>query len=134
VEELTMTIAPWKLPFKTLRWGRFFSAHHAVMWIDWRDGLERAWVYHNAVADPTARVGDDGVQLAAGRLELEGGTAPLRDAVIADTAFGRARFLGKLLPNGWSRARETKFLSRATFTDGRSRETGFALYEVCTWR
>jgi hypothetical protein len=133
VEELSMTIAPWKLPFKTLRWGRFFSASHAVVWIDWRNGMDRTWVFHNAVADTGAQVRDDGLELAAGRLKWEPGGMPLRDARIADVAFGRARFLGKLLPNGWSRARETKFLARAAFDDGRTTEAGYSLHEVCTW-
>ena len=34
-EEVRLTIAPWKLPIKRLRWGRFVNATDAVVWIDW---------------------------------------------------------------------------------------------------
>ena len=103
-EELSMTIAPWNMPFKTLRWGRFFSPRHALVWIDWRDGLERTWVFHNGRAVSRPRVRDQGVELDSGRLDLAHPGVPLRDAPVADTAFGRARLLGKMLPRGWSRA------------------------------
>ena len=132
-EELLMTIAPWRMPFRSLRWGRFFSPNHTVVWIDWRDGLERTWVFHNAAWDAGARVDDYFLQLSAGTLQIQR-VAPLRDASIADTAFGRARFLKRLLPNGWSAARETKFLSPATLTCGTATEIGYALHEVCTWQ
>lgn len=135
VEELTMTLAPWNFPFATLRWGRFITASTSVIWIDWRDGLNRTWVIHNNAFDEQARVADNAVHLSNGRLDLPvSGRRVLRDAPLTHTAFPKLPALGKLLPNGLSRARETKFLTRATLHTSGGAEEGYALHEVVTWR
>ena len=37
-EHLSMTLPPWRLPIDTLRWGRFLTPRHSVVWIDWESG------------------------------------------------------------------------------------------------
>src|SRR5450759_1984877 len=37
-EHLRITIAPWKLPIRTLRWGRFLTPNTTLIWIDWQVG------------------------------------------------------------------------------------------------
>jgi len=35
VEHVEMSIPPWKLPFRELRWGRFLSDADSVVWVAW---------------------------------------------------------------------------------------------------
>jgi hypothetical protein len=48
-EHLTLTLAPWRLPFSQLRWGRFASATGSVIWIAWQGGETRQFVWHDGV-------------------------------------------------------------------------------------
>jgi len=51
-EHLNMTIAPWKLPIRTLRWGRFAAASDWIVWIDWLGEFTRRIVYWNGQIAP----------------------------------------------------------------------------------
>ena len=35
-ECLSVTVPPWELPLRELRWGRFVSENHSLAWVDWR--------------------------------------------------------------------------------------------------
>lgn len=80
VERLRLTIPPWKLPFRALRWGRHLSADHYLVWIDWSGGDTRRWVWLDGVEQPAATVGEHGVAGLEGGGELRwsegGGTRP----------------------------------------------------------
>jgi hypothetical protein len=138
IEELSMTLPPWKFPFATLRWGRFLTRSTSIIWIDWRDGLDRTWVFHNGALDLHARVTDDAILHSHARLDFSRDSRRvLRDAPLARTAFPHLPALARLLPNNLSRARESKFLAPATFhapTATPSTEEGYALFEVVTWK
>ncbi len=47
VERLTLDLSPWRLPLHTLRWGRFVSPEHNVVWIRWEHAAPRQWLWHN---------------------------------------------------------------------------------------
>lgn len=133
VEELEMTVKPWRMPFDTLRWGRFIGPTTNVVWIDWRKGLELTWVFVNGI--PVAgRVGDERVELGVGTLEMRC-QRTLREGRIIDTAWPRARWLGGLLPGGLGRARERKWLSAGVLRRARcAEEHGWCVHEVVQWR
>jgi hypothetical protein len=130
VEELTMTCPPWALPFDELRWGRFAGNGRSVVWIDWRDGLNRRWVFADGAAVAATIVEDRLIEWPDGRLDLDAGRV-VRDAPIGRTAAGP---LAWCLPRRLSRATETKWVSR-----GRLREAstdaveGWAIHEVVRW-
>src|ERR1035441_10455134 len=46
-EHVRMTIAPWKLPIRTLRWGRFLTPHTTLIWIDWQGPFTTRLVFLN---------------------------------------------------------------------------------------
>ena len=61
-ERLELTIPPWRLPFRSLRWGRYISRAHAAVWIAW-DGAPgpgtiqpRSWVWLDGAECPHARM------------------------------------------------------------------------------
>lgn len=47
VEHLDMTVSPWALPIRTLRWGRFTSETDWVVWIEWRGDDLRTMAWRN---------------------------------------------------------------------------------------
>jgi len=48
-EHLTMNLAPWKLPLRTLRWGRFTTGREWVVWIGWCGEASRTLVYRDGL-------------------------------------------------------------------------------------
>ncbi len=89
-EHLSLTVAPWKLPLRELRWGRALSADHALVWIDWRgdEGRRRYGFLDGAPlgdfsVDDEAITDSDGATLA--RFE---GNQVLRTGTLGSTALG----------------------------------------------
>lgn len=132
VERLQMSLAPWRLPFTALRWGRFHGAGHTVIWIDWNGGLERTWVFVDGVERRDARVEAHGIVLGCSdRLDIEVG-ATLREGPLERTALRPLGVAAALFPHRW-RARETKWLSPAWFDTSGKREPGWAVHEEVRW-
>ena len=52
-EYLEVTLQPWRLPIRELRWGRFLSTEDAVTWIEWRGPVPNhtstGWAIHETV-------------------------------------------------------------------------------------
>lgn len=136
VERLDLTIAPWRLPIETLRWGRLVTASRSgvntdagvgagsgadhrpcsVVWIAW-DGprTQRIVVEDGRLVPSTeiAAIDDDHVAWTGVQLELDA-TASLRDQPLCDALHGGLRWLGRALPRRLRRAREHRWLSGAT--------------------
>src|SRR5262249_23596550 len=92
VERLEMTLRPWDLPIRELRWGRFLSEDTGVVWIEWRGQQPLQLLTLNGVDQTETDVGDREVAWRAGRLELEPGSA-LREGALGITALGRVPLL-----------------------------------------
>lgn len=45
VEKLVLTAYPWHIPMDHLRWGRFVSPRHSLVWIELRESVIRQWVW-----------------------------------------------------------------------------------------
>lgn len=129
VEALTMTVPPWRLPFRELRWGRALAAGRSTTWIDWRDGLARRWAVIDGARATLATCADDRLVAADGGALTLGRERVLRDAPLAGT-LAAVPGLALLVPRRIRRAQETKWLSRATWSDGAS---GWAIHEVVRW-
>ena len=85
VEHLSMTLPPWKLPIDTLRWGRFLSPEHSVVWIDWeRESARRTWVFANG-AEVRGKLSEEDVFFEGGRVRLpQRGRLLLRDGRLSN--------------------------------------------------
>lgn len=135
VECLTLDRPPQDLPLRTLRWGRYVSQSHTLVWIDWRGGEPRRWVWLDGERQPLAVVDDAGVRGLAGdgRLELSGG----RGLVDRRALQVVSRHLPALdtLPLGPLRSlREVKRLDHGALTlAGARRDEGWAVHEVVRW-
>ena len=135
VERLTMTRVPWSLPLRTLRWGRFISPTHGVVWIDWQGGPPRRWLWLDGVLQPSAGVRDTGLTGLDGdrELRLVGG----RELCDRRSLQVLSKHLPALdtLPLGPLRdLRETKRLSRGSLRRaGAVEDDGWAIHEIVSW-
>jgi hypothetical protein len=135
VEHLRLTIPPWRLPIRELRWGRFVNARDALVWIDWRGPYERQLVYYNGspvrastISEHEIRFGDSGAVLS-----FETSTI-LREGALGDTALSVLPNLKRLFPESLLGIRESKWLSRAVLRQADQADSvGMAIHEVVEW-
>jgi hypothetical protein len=140
VEELNLTIPPWRLPFDTLRWGRFVSAEHALVWLEWeraalagrgRSSRRLAALDGKLTSRPIA--GEREVTVPNAHLQL-GDTRTLREGALTANALSAVPQLVRLLPRRFKRAHESKRLSAGTLLiPGKAPSTGWVIHEVVRW-
>lgn len=129
VEELSMSAPPWALPFHELRWGRFLDAQ-GLVWIDWRGGVNRHWLFRGGAPLTGGRIEDDVVEWPGGRLDLDR-RRTVREACVGRTVAGS---LAWILPRRIRCATESKWLSLGTLSeDGRAGGQGWVIHEVVRW-
>jgi hypothetical protein len=133
VEQLTMTIPPWRLPFDELRWGRFLSAQDALVWIDWRGEHSLGLSFHNGARVERASLTDDEFAAGGMRLALDCGTV-LREGALVETALATIPGIQRLFPFRILRAHERKWLSRGRLEKPAAEPlAGWAIHEVVRW-
>ena len=130
VEELTMDVRPWAVPFRELRWGRFVAPGRSLVWIDWRGGTNRRWVFCDGKPVTAGTVETNCVEWPSGRLDIEPGRV-LRQARIGRTMAGP---LAWCLPRSIARATESKWVSRAVLHESeRAPQSAWVVHEVVRW-
>lgn len=134
-ERLRLSILPWQLPFRRLRWGRHTSASHSVVWIEWDDGRAGRWIWHNGAERTGATLTDHRVAGLSGGAELTFGP----DVTVRDHRLLPA--LAERLPEVVQRAagplaalHERKWLAPSAVNVPRSApDPGWTLHEEVTW-
>lgn len=124
-ERVRVTLPPWELPVRELRWGRLLSPSGGLVWVSW-EGPEPVRL---ALRDGrTARLDGAG----DGQVSVDGVTHPLRRV-----ATLRAARLSRTLPSAVRRRlppiglglSETKWLARGSVGG----MDGLAIHEVVRW-
>lgn len=131
-ECLTITIPPWRLPLRRLRWGRFVSPQDCLTWIDWHGAYNTCFAIYNGNERMPLAVSDSEVVVDDARLEIEAGVA-LRSGKLGTTILPGAPGLGKLLPFSIFNVDERKWLSRGSMTTKDGTSTGWVIHEVVRW-
>lgn len=134
-EHLRLSLAPWRLPIRRLRWGRFVNATDALVWIDWSGSYNRRVVYLNGSSVCAQEIGDSELVLAenAAVLSLDTRTV-LRDGLLGSTALSVIPHLDRLFPDSILNMRECKWLSHAVLRrPGHPDSIGMAIHEVVEW-
>ena len=112
VEQLTLTVPPWRLPFDEIRWGRWIDddASRSLVWIDWRGAMPQCWTFVDGVRTPGVAIGDDRVTTGAVVLGLE----PPRtlSCRALDLVISRIPGLRAVVPSSLPAWHETKWVSR----------------------
>jgi hypothetical protein len=131
-ECLTMTTAPWRLPIKELRWGRWISSDgsHSLVWIRWSGPRPLALVFLNGALLVEPAISDRRIRAA----ELDLRLTPVR--TLRERSLGQIvepiRAVSRLVPKSFLSLQETKWLSTGRLLGGP--ETGWAIHERVTFR
>jgi hypothetical protein len=135
VETLKLSVAPWNLPIRRLRWGRFVNAADALVWIDWQGPYSRQAVYYNGKPVYARVVDEQSIVLADSEAELSLETvATLRDGLLGQTALSVFPNIDRLFPARIRNVRERKWLSRGVLRQrGKPDSAGMAIHEVVEW-
>lgn len=131
-EHMKMTIRPWRLPIRELRWGRFLSETDAVVWIDWIGNLPQTYVFHNGRLDAGGAVTDREIISSDGkkRLSLTGGSV-LREGALGSTVLAAVPGMNLITPLRTLRTHERKWRSHGVFThDSEPLSDGWAIHEL----
>jgi len=133
-ERLRLTIPPWRLPIRTLRWGRFISAQRSLVWIDWDGDSTCRAVFLNGRPAIAVRIDDGEVELADGTRAIFDRGLVVRSGSLGRTVLGAIPGLRRAAPARIFQVDECKWRSRTTVSgpDGASEE-GWSIHEVVRW-
>jgi hypothetical protein len=132
-ERLTLSIAPWKLPLKQLRWGRFVSPQDSLAWVDWQGSYSTRFAVHSSRECGLLSVSDAKVTVPNATLRIEPGI-PLRSGRLVETFLPDVSALGRLFPHSLFNVAEHKSLSRAVLSTTDHSSAGWVIHEVVHWR
>ena len=133
-EHLTMTIAPWKIPIRDLRWGRFCSASDWVVWIDWQGEFSRRILYVNGKAASAPAIEDGQIAFEDGSRLTMDRSLKLREGPLGTTALASIPGVNKSFPARLLQVNECKWRSRAQLErPGRPPVEGWAIHEIVSW-
>jgi hypothetical protein len=134
-ERLELSVRPWRLPIRELRWGRFLSGGSSLVWVDWRGSSPLSLALLDGRRVAVASVDDTSVVLDEPRARLAlRASAVLRDGLLGGPVLGRVPGLSRTLPARMLKVHETRWLGSGVLEleDGTRRE-GNALFEVVRW-
>ena len=131
-ECLMLTIPPWQLPMRQLRWGRFVSAQHALTWIDWQGPYSTSVAVLDGRHCRLTAASESEIVLPNVRLCLDQ-SVPLRSGSVDSTILPVAPALRRLLPRSLFSIEEHKRRSRGTLHAPNSQSEGWVIHEVVHW-
>jgi hypothetical protein len=133
-EHLTLDILPWKLPIQILRWGRFTSDSHSLVWIDWQGESAKRLVFANGETLHAPVVEDTCIKLANGARLTMDCSLVLRDGPLGTAALSRIPGIQKTLPARLLLIRECKWRSRGRLEwPGEPAIESWAIHERVEW-
>jgi hypothetical protein len=131
-ESLTLTLPPWQLPMRRLRWGRFVSPQDSLAWVDWEGEYSTSFAAYNGFFCEPLSVSDCEVAIHGATLRMEE-NLPLREGRVGTTILPGVAALGRLLPSELFNIEERKWRSRGILSaQGRSSK-GWVIHEVVHW-
>ncbi len=134
VEHLKMTIAPWRLPIASLRWGRIATLDDAIVWIQWLGSFQTTVVYVNGNRVTAEHLDDERLTLGDETTIEFDRQQVVRSGALRTTVLPAIPVLRDLAPLRLLSIRECKWISRAAITGpGRAHREAWAIHELVTW-
>lgn len=131
-ERLRLTVPPWRLPLRRLRWGRFAAPGSSLVWIDWQGPHRVRLALHDGRRLALDAADEEGVSAGRGRVRLAlSAPSPLRAGALGD---GPLRRLASVLPRALLSVDERKWRSRGRLTTAEDELEGWVVNELVTWR
>lgn len=134
-ERMLLTVLPWRLPIRELRWGRWLDAvpNRSVVWIDWRGESERTWVFVDGKTSAPAVVTDQGV--SAGAVNVVVGEHHVLETLAFSQIAATIPSLQAVVPKAFLALRQTRWCSNGTLQEGNAAPLcGRAIHEVVVFR
>jgi hypothetical protein len=140
VEQLRMTLLPWRFPFRGLRWGRWIADDRWLVWIDWSGGPtgiggereptgeRRFWSASARGIEHIGEASETMVATSAHRLMLDS-SRTIHDAALHESLGSAARLIAPMIPASFLNLHETKWLSRGVLHSPAGTIQGMALHE-----
>lgn len=131
-EKMSMTIPPWKLPIRELRWGRWTADKISVVWIQWQGEYPLTLILCNGIEYTDGHITDSIIETKDFSLDLQFHQT-LRDGFVINTALRNFPGIKQILPSQARYLYESKWLSRGIFKSGDTFQNGWAIHEVVRW-
>jgi hypothetical protein len=136
-ERILLTVPPWRLPIRELRWGRWLdaAASRSVVWIDWRGAAPRTWVFVDGALAPEAQVTDECVGVGAGGVSVVLGDRRTLEALAFAEITASIPVLQAVVPKSLLALRQTRWCSAGTLQENDAAALGGrAIHEVVVFR
>jgi hypothetical protein len=132
-EVLTISVPPWTLPIRQLRWGRLAGETTSLAWIQWIGDHPVNLVLRDGAFETATSINEEGVLLADGtRLALREPSL-IRSDRLAKTLRPLKPIVSRL-PKSFTGTMEQKWRSRGTVAaPGRPSEEGWVIHELITF-
>ncbi len=122
----------WKLPIKSLYWGRAHSNNHCLIWIKWDGKSENNIIWHNSKRFDNFTINGDVIKGDGFRLSITD-TRVIRKGNIASTVLGSFGKYFELLPSKALAVDENKWLGLGKIESGSDHEDATVIFEKVTW-
>jgi hypothetical protein len=131
-ECLSVTVPPWQLPLRELRWGRFVATDHTLAWVDWIGTYSCSVAVLDNREAALRSVTHERVVTGDGVLDIAQGVS-LRAGRLGSTILPGASGLRKLFPRNLFSIEEEKNLGLGTLTLAEQATRGWVIHEVVKW-
>jgi hypothetical protein len=131
-ECIDITVPLWKLPFKTLYWGRCHTNNHYLVWIKWEGKTRQNLIWLDGKCSQDFVIEADKI---AGRdflLDL-GENVRLREGKIGSTILQPFKNIIRLLPETLLSLDERKWYSMGILQTNSEVEPAIVIYEKVSW-
>ncbi len=132
-EILEMNVKPWKLPVNVLKWGRFVSKEHSLVWIVWEGShpISKFWLDGKLIE--VDNINENGIKFQDKNIELKFiDTFNIRDGKVVNLLPKASKLLNSI-GNKIINLHETKYLSKSILTFNSQEFEGWSIYEVVHW-
>lgn len=136
VEQLILTVEPWKIPMNELRWGRYGSQEDHLVWIELRGKGKQQWMWYNGEKIENANINDDQITIPEKGINLDINRSVVLESEkkILQVVRDLIRYLPGLnrsMPIRFLMADEFKWLSHGILQkDGKEISKGWAIHEL----
>ncbi len=92
VEHLILTLPPWNIPMKELRWGHFISKNDYLVWIQIKGESDANWVWYNGMQVKNCDIGNEALLAHDGSFELT-----MKDQIVLESGTQIHSVVNKIL-------------------------------------
>ena len=131
-EFIDITIPVWKLPFKTLYWGRCHTNNHYLVWIKWDGKTKQNLIWFDGKRNQDFLIEGDKIIGSDFLLKL-GENIPLRKGKIGSTIFQPFGNIVKILPKTIFLVDERKWYNKGILETNSKAESATTIYEEVLW-